>query len=220
MRSRADSGLLVQAGRHVALPPASAPNVPAARLLPRDDWRVPAPVIDMTPRRWCEDVMRRRRVLVFVAGAVVLLGTGCGRAAAGRPHTMLRHESAGSAADRSHPVLRQVSSGAAGSWGRAIAVPGLAALNKGREAVVLSVSCSSAGNCGAGGYYHDGGRRGFVDSETNGRWRQAVEVPCASAGSCAAGGFYRCGGGHHQGFVVNTSNGRWRQAIQVPGLAA
>jgi len=150
---------------------------------------------------------------------------------------MLRHESAGSAADRSHPVLRQVSSGAAGSWGRAIAVPGLAALNKGREAVVLSVSCSSAGNCGAGGYYHDGGRRGFVDSETNGRWRQAVEVPglaalskggpgqvvevsCASAGSCAAGGFYRYGGGHHQGFVVNTSNGGWRQAIQVPGLAA
>src|SRR5215467_6831174 len=190
MRSRADSGLLVQAGRHVALPPASAPNVPAARLLPRDDWRVPAPVIDMTPRRWCEDVMRRRRVLVFVAGAVVLLGTGCGRAAAGRPHTMLRHESAGSAADRSHPVLRQVSSGAAGSWGRAIAVPGLAALNKGREAVVLSVSCSSAGNCGAGGYYHDGGRRGFVDSETNGSrcraWRPSAREGLARSSRCRA----------------------------------
>ena len=165
--------------------------------------------------------MRRRQVLVFVAVAAALLGTGCAQAAADRAHRVLRHESAG----------------AAGSWGRAIAVPGLAALNKGREAAVLSVSCPSAGNCGAGGYYHNRGRRGFVDSESNGRWRQAIEVPglaalskggpgqvievsCASAGSCAAGGFYRYGSGHHQGFVVSKSNGRWRQAIEVPGLAA
>jgi len=165
--------------------------------------------------------MRRRQVLVFAAVAAVLLGAGCAQGAAGRADPVLRHESAG----------------AAGSWGRAIAVPGLAALNKGREAVVLSVSCPSAGNCGAGGYYHDRGRRGVVDSESNGRWRQAVEVPglaalskggpgqvidvsCASAGSCAAGGFYRYGSDHHQGFVVSQGNGRWRQAIQVPGLAA
>ncbi|HEX6933266.1 MAG TPA: hypothetical protein VF162_14065 [Streptosporangiaceae bacterium] len=156
-----------------------------------------------------------------MAIAAALLGTGCAQAAP----------------DRAHPVLRRESAGAAGAWGRAIAVPGLAALNKGRNAVVLSVSCPSAGNCGAGGYYHDRGRRGFVVSESNGRWRQAIQVPglaalskgepgqvievsCASAGSCAAGGFYRYGSGHHQGFVVSRSNGRWRQAIQVPGLAA
>jgi len=181
--------------------------------------------------------MRRRRVLVAGVAAAVLLGTGCGQVAADRVHPVLRHESAGAAADRAHPVLRHEPAEAAGSWGRAIAVPGLAALNKGREAVVLSVSCPSTGACGAGGYYHDGGRRGFVDSESNGRWRQAVEVPgltalskggpgqvikvsCASAGSCAAGGFYRYGSSHHQGFVVSESNGRWRQAIEVPGLAA
>ncbi len=42
----------------------------------------------------------------------------------------------------------------AASWGRAIEVPGLAALNKG-NAYVNSVSCGSAGNCAAGGYYVD-----------------------------------------------------------------
>ena len=165
--------------------------------------------------------MRRRQVLVAGAAAAVLLGTGCAQAAADRAHRVLRHESAG----------------AASAWGRAIAVPGLAALNKGGDAVVLSVSCPSAGNCGAGGYYHNRGMRGFVVSKSNGRWRQAIEVPglaalskggpgqvievsCASAGSCVAGGFYRYGSGHHQGFVVSKSNGRWRQAIEVPGLAA
>jgi len=41
------------------------------------------------------DAMSRRRVLVFVAGAAVLLGTGCGQAAAGHAHPVLLHESAG-----------------------------------------------------------------------------------------------------------------------------
>jgi len=131
-------------------------------------------------------------------------------------------------------VVRGVS-----SQRRAIEVPGLAALNRGRnESIpvgVSSVSCASAGNCAAGGSYQDGGGRqqGFVVSETNGGWGQAIEVPglaalnkggsagvssvsCASAGNCAAGGGY--GGG--QGFVVSETNGTWGQAIQVPGLAA
>jgi len=108
-------------------------------------------------------------------------------------------------------------------------------LNKGRNANVLSVSCPSAGNCAAGGYYQNHGKQGFVAVERNGRWRQAIEVPglgalnrggpaqvdqvsCASAGNCAAGGFYRDGGGHQQGFVAVERNGRWRRAIEVPGL--
>jgi len=87
-----------------------------------------------------------------MAGAAALLGTGCAHAAAVR---------------------------AAGSWGRAITVPGLGALNKGRNADVLAVSCPSPGSCAAVGDYRDGGRRqqGFVAVEKNGRWRQAVEVP-------------------------------------------
>jgi hypothetical protein len=126
---------------------------------------------------------------------------------------------------------------AAGSWGRAIEVPGLGALNAG-DAGVSSVSCASAGSCAAGGYYQDrhGHQQGFVVSEKNGRWGRAIEVPglgalnkgaqaqvvvpvsvsCGSAGSCAAGGSYWDGDGHQQGFVVSERNGRWGTAIEVP----
>ena len=140
-----------------------------------------------------------------------------------------------------------------GVWGRAIEVPGLGALNKGayvaEGAEVLSVSCASAGNCAAGGYYsipvagdrvH---RQAFVASEQNGHWGTAIEVPgmaalnaghyaevssvsCASAGNCAAGGNAASsvpnlnGGGHQQGFVVSQSKGAWGQATGVPGLGA
>src|SRR5258707_7552008 len=40
-----------------------------------------------------------------------------------------------------------------GTWHAAIEVPGTAALNKGGSAAVSSVSCASAGNCPAGGFY-------------------------------------------------------------------
>src|SRR5215475_8020996 len=46
-----------------------------------------------------------------------------------------------------------VASQANGTWGSAQQVPGLAALDTGGGAAVLSVSCASAGNCSAGGYY-------------------------------------------------------------------
>ena len=128
-----------------------------------------------------------------------------------------------------------------GRWRRAIEVPGLAALNTGRDAVaaVNSMSCPSAGNCAAGGDYT--GRRGgqgFVAVERHGRWRRAIPVPglaalnqagdapdvssvsCAAAGSCAAGGSYADRHDHFQGFVAVERNGRWRRAIQVPGLGA
>jgi len=124
-----------------------------------------------------------------------------------------------------------------GVWGRAIEVPGLGALNK-SDAQVNSVSCASAGNCAAGGYYTDSntGEQGFVAVERHGRWGTAIEVPglgavnkfgyafvgsvsCPSAGNCAAGGEYtgRRGG---QGFVAVERHGRWGTAIEVPGLGA
>jgi hypothetical protein len=46
-------------------------------------------------------------------------------------------------------VVRQTN----GVWGKSITVPGLATLNKGRFSGVESVSCGSAANCVAGGYY-------------------------------------------------------------------
>ena len=124
--------------------------------------------------------MRRCRVLVVVASVAAVWGAG---------------------------ALAGCGAGvrAAGSWGRVIEVPGLRALNKGGDAAVISVSCASAGNCGAGGYYTDGDRHGegFVAVDRNGRWGRAIEVPglgalntgadasvgslpCAAAGECAA----------------------------------
>jgi hypothetical protein len=56
---------------------------------------------------------------------------------------------------------------AGGTWGTAIEVPGIAALNKGGDADIASVSCATAGNCSAGGYYEDasGKTQAFVVSE-------------------------------------------------------
>src|SRR5215471_2416641 len=126
-----------------------------------------------------------------------------------------------------------------GTWGTARQVPGSGALNTGASANVNSVSCGSAGNCAAGGYYFDGSWnfQAFVVSERNGTWRTAIEVPgsgalntggsarvesvsCASAGNCAASGVYNDGSGHQQAFVVSGVNGTWRTAIEVPGSGA
>src|SRR5215470_17722527 len=127
--------------------------------------------------------------------------------------------------------------GGGAAWGKAIEVPGLAALNAGGTALVVSVSCASAGSCTAGGYYQGGHYHGqaFVVSQRRGRWGSAIRVPgtvtlntggsagvnavsCASAGNCAAGGFYFDSSGQ-QAFVASQRNGRWRPAIEVPGTA-
>jgi hypothetical protein len=124
-----------------------------------------------------------------------------------------------------------------GRWGKAIEVPGLAALTKGDGSEVDSVSCASAGNCSAGGTYHAGRRgwQGFVTTERDGRWSTATGVPglaalnksgfaevssvwCTSAGNCAAGGDYLAGFGHPRGFVTTEHNGVWGTAIEMPGL--
>ena len=125
------------------------------------------------------------------------------------------------------------------SWGSAIEVPGTAALNVGDHADVLSVSCASAGNCSAGGYYADGsnfGTQAFVVSEQGGVWGTAIEVPgtaqfgrnaevaavsCAAPGDCAAGGGPAEAdyGSLSPAFVVDEANGSWGTATAVRGLA-
>ncbi len=139
----------------------------------------------------------------------------------------------GTYGDSSHHAQGFVVSEVSGSWGKALEVPGLAALNTAGVAVVWSVSCPSAGNC-AGGYYrvYSGGvqtSRGFVVSQRNGTWGKArrvsgpsawVEsVSCPSAGNCGAGGFYLDSSGHGQGFVLSQRDGVWGKALTVPGLA-
>jgi hypothetical protein len=62
----------------------------------------------------------------------------------------------------------QPSGGLGDTWGTAEEVPGTATLNQGGDAGAESVSCASAGNCTAGGYYTDGSShsQAFVVSET------------------------------------------------------
>jgi hypothetical protein len=74
-----------------------------------------------------------------------------------------------------------------GTWGRTFEVAGLGALetrqraNVGAE--VVSVSCPSAGNCTAGGYYEDNADslHGFVVSERGEAWGRAFQLPGLSA---------------------------------------
>jgi len=128
-----------------------------------------------------------------------------------------------------------------GTWGTAAKVAGTSSVegSLGPGAAVNSVSCASAGNCAAAGYYTDGSGRvqAFVAGQRNGRWGKKIAVPgtaalnrggqaavlsvsCPSAGSCAAAGYYTDGRGHFQAFAAGQRNGRWRTAIEVPGTAA
>jgi hypothetical protein len=129
-----------------------------------------------------------------------------------------------------------------GRWGRAELLPGLTALDTGRQSRVISVSCSSAGNCAAAGYYttRSYNSLAFVVSQRHGRWGKAREVPgiaalskagfavidsvsCATASSCGAGGHYAVdvhGLITDRAFAVAEQNGTWGRAEQVPGLAA
>ena len=119
-----------------------------------------------------------------------------------------------------------------GIWGQAADVPGLAKLNTGGGAGVLTVSCPSAGNCAAGGDYTDSldDGQGFVAGEKNGVWGNAIGVPglrklnddfsaevdvlsCPSAGNCTAVGTY--GEPYGTGFVAAEKNGVWGQADDV-----
>lgn len=126
-----------------------------------------------------------------------------------------------------------------GRWSAGFKAPGSAALNGGGFAQLYSVSCSSPGNCAAGGGYRDahGGFQAFLIDEVHGTWQAAFEVKgsgslnaggtasvkavsCPVAGRCTAGGFYTDASGHVQAFVVDQAAGTWRSAAEVPGSAA
>src|SRR6202167_5258409 len=121
-----------------------------------------------------------------------------------------------------------------GSWGRAIEVPGSAALNTSMSAGVGSVSCASAGNCAVAGTYRANAPAAFVVSENNGSWGKAIEVPgefgiatfssvsCVSAGNCAAVGFSGSitNDAAFGPLVVNEKDGTWGSAALVTGTTA
>jgi len=135
-----------------------------------------------------------------------------------------------------------------GVWGAPLTVPGSVKLNAGDGAEVTSISCRSAGNCAAGGFYTDRSLipQAFVVSETNGSWGEALKVrglaafnggrigpgnqwsgagarvtsiSCGAPGDCNAGGYTHHRLGNEYAFVVSEKNGVWGKATKVPGLA-
>ena len=106
-----------------------------------------------------------------------------------------------------------------GRWGTLKPVPGLRPLNTSGVAYITSISCTTAGNCVAGGAFTtSSATHAFVVSERNGRWGKAIavrglagrstvtSVSCGSPGNCAAAG---------PRFVASESAGRWHKAILV-----
>jgi hypothetical protein len=126
-----------------------------------------------------------------------------------------------------------------GTWGAAREVAG--SLNTDGLADIGSVSCASAGNCSAGGFYtvldsaeDNAYSQAFIVSETDGVWGIPAEVPgietldkgggaeitsvsCRSAGNCSAGGYYTSSSGNQQAFVVSKSKGIWGTPKEVAG---
>ncbi len=144
----------------------------------------------------------------------------------------------GNYTDRDHGFMVFAVSEVRGRWGTAKKIPGLSALAAGGLARVTSVSCPSAGNCAAGGFYVDGHAhtQAFLVTQVRGNWGTAKEVPgtktlnvggsamlnsmsCASAGNCAAGGYYDASAGY-EAFVVSEVGGTWHRALEVPGSAS
>jgi hypothetical protein len=126
-----------------------------------------------------------------------------------------------------------------GKWGKAARLPNMQNLNKDGHADASELSCSSAGNCVAGGIYRDshGYSQAFLDVQKSGKWRKAFEVPgsgglnkghnaqvtaisCPSAGNCAVGGYYTNSSAHGELFLISQSKGSWGKAKEIPGLAA
>jgi hypothetical protein len=126
-----------------------------------------------------------------------------------------------------------------GKWSAAKEIPGSAKLNTGNGGGVTSLSCVSAGNCVAAGYYADSshGDHIYTATERNGTWQKAEQVPglaalhiggyiiavtlsCASSGNCALGGQYDVKDGATEAMIATEKNGTWGDIEEVPGTGA
>jgi hypothetical protein len=152
---------------------------------------------------------------------------------------------AGSYVLRFSPLQRQafVVSQVNGTWQKPRVLPGIAALNTGRNAEIESVACHG-GACVVGGYFSvtsSSASQPFVAAEKGGTWHdpaQAVrglpvpgphqsgkgivnQVSCAAAGRCVAVGSYVNKSGVREAFAVSEENDTtWHHAIEMPGASA
>lgn len=126
--------------------------------------------------------------------------------------------------------------------GAAQEMPGIAALNNLGNAFGGALSCTSPGNCTAGGTYNEGPGHwhsgAFVAVESGGVWNAALRIvglpknvgsfagiqsiSCAAANTCAAGGGYQLQAATYnsRAFLASESNGKWGTAQPVRGLNA
>jgi hypothetical protein len=121
----------------------------------------------------------------------------------------------------------------AGTWASGVEVTLPAGAGTEPLVAVLSVSCSSAGNCSAVGRYVDGSNsfQGLLLTESDGTWAAGVKatppagaganpndrllsVSCSSAGNCSAVGDYFDGNGR-QGMLLTQSAGTWATGVQA-----
>jgi hypothetical protein len=120
-----------------------------------------------------------------------------------------------------------------GTWGTAQEAPGTAALNS-HNVALNSVSCSSAGNCSAVGYYGDSTDtpHGMTLDEVGGTWQSPTlltepssagsglfSVSCFSDGDCLAGGSYSDSTGNNYAVVASETSGTWGSETEATGLA-
>jgi hypothetical protein len=121
-------------------------------------------------------------------------------------------------------------------WGAGVNAPLPANARPGDADVrVPSVSCSSAGNCSAVGFYTDNASHyeGLLLTETGGVWSTGLAAPlpanawaagpvsvvesvsCSSAGNCGAVGRYLDTSGHWQGLLLTETAGVWSTGVEA-----
>jgi hypothetical protein len=210
---------------------ASAGNCSAGGSYVDSSGHTQAFVINETNGSWRQAKEVRRTAALNKGGVAVINSVSC--------HSAGNCSAGGYYTDSSDHQQAFVVSEVKGTWGRAAELRGIAKLNAGGSAAITSLSCGSAGNCSAGGYYTDGSgnQQVFVARQTNGAWHPAIEIPgtaalnadghavlnslsCGSAGNCSAGGYYTQITADEQAFVVSETNGTWGTAEEVPGTAA
>jgi hypothetical protein len=65
-----------------------------------------------------------------------------------------------------------------GTWSRPRSIPGMAAINPGKQATVSELSCFAPGQCAAGGSFTEAFlRHAFLAADAGGHWGQAFLVP-------------------------------------------
>jgi hypothetical protein len=119
-----------------------------------------------------------------------------------------------------------------GAWGKATLLPGAGSSD------LSSLSCTSPGNCLAGGDYLGGtltSSQAAVWRESDGTWSAARLLPgvaaaagdgsavtlvsCPSPTSCAAAGWYDNAKGYAVPFAISETHGTWAAPASLAGLA-